>query len=241
MRRLSIQSLKMLLRDAIRQNRIISVPDDGLISKSLRRYLLNSVEISLNSDGRFLSIDVADENISFPEHATDLRVVDTFEPRMQTQQCGIEEKVYGSGNSLLILSCQFLSDEARKTVNAVPWTLVFIDSDRTGDFQTTYGLREIMRRKGNRDDILSFLEERFPSITDAEKEDWATKVLSAPPRLGYLTLSSMPIATARVSRVFDMVMNMSRSRGDGIELLYSIHDDPPVAAADGFAAISAGI
>jgi Fe2+ or Zn2+ uptake regulation protein len=61
---------------------------------------------------------------------------------------------------------------------------------RTGDFQTTTGLRRLLENQGNRDDILAFLEERRLPVDEIEAQTLADEILAQPPQIGYLTLSN---------------------------------------------------
>jgi len=47
---------------------------------------------------------------------------------------------------------------------------VFVESQRTGDFQTTSGLIRILENDGNLDDILAFFEERRLPVDDVQAE-----------------------------------------------------------------------
>ena len=68
--------------------------------------------------------------------------------------------------------------------------VIFVARERTGDYQTTYGLREILRRNGNQDDIIAFLEERNLPLDEIGRVTLAEQVLRKPPEIGYLTVSN---------------------------------------------------
>ena len=68
--------------------------------------------------------------------------------------------------------------------------MVFVARERTGDYQTTYGLREILRRNGNQDDIVAFLEERNLPLDEIGRATLAEQILRQPPEVGYLTVSN---------------------------------------------------
>jgi len=68
--------------------------------------------------------------------------------------------------------------------------LIFVARERTADYQTTYGIGEILRRNGNRDDIIAFLEERNLPLDEIGREMLAERILREPPLLGYLTVSN---------------------------------------------------
>ncbi|BAZ88521.1 hypothetical protein [Dolichospermum compactum] len=49
---------------------------------------------------------------------------------------------------------------------------------------------EIIRRNGNKDDIVAFLEERNFPLDEIGRETLAEKILQSPPEIGYLTISN---------------------------------------------------
>jgi len=65
-----------------------------------------------------------------------------------------------------------------------------VHKDQTGDYQTTYGLREILRRQGNLDDVIAFLEERNLPVDEIGRQLLAERIITHPPELGYLTISN---------------------------------------------------
>ena len=67
---------------------------------------------------------------------------------------------------------------------------IFVSREFTGDYQTTLGLREILRRNGNKDDIVSFLEERNLPLDEIGRDALADRILSQPPEQGYITISN---------------------------------------------------
>ena len=54
----------------------------------------------------------------------------------------------------------------------------------------TYGLREILRRNGNKDDVVAFLEERNLPLDEDGREMLAERIMREPPEIGYLTVSN---------------------------------------------------
>jgi len=67
---------------------------------------------------------------------------------------------------------------------------IFVSKERTGDFQTTTGLRRIIENEGNKDDIMAFIEERRLPVDEIEASVLANEILANPPEVGYLTISN---------------------------------------------------
>jgi hypothetical protein len=65
-----------------------------------------------------------------------------------------------------------------------------VDESRTADYQTTRGIREIVERDGNTDDLIAFMSDRNLPIDDVDATQFAEELLKDPPQLGYLTISN---------------------------------------------------
>jgi restriction system protein len=67
---------------------------------------------------------------------------------------------------------------------------LYISRERTADYQTTFGLSEILRRYGNKDDIVAYLDERNLPMEEIGREKLADRILREPPIVGSLTVSN---------------------------------------------------
>ena len=67
---------------------------------------------------------------------------------------------------------------------------IFVEKERTGDYQMTRGLREIIERDGNAEDIVAFLQDRNLPVDEIEANNIAKHVLGNKPEQGYLTISN---------------------------------------------------
>lgn len=65
-----------------------------------------------------------------------------------------------------------------------------MEADRTADFQTTTGIADILRRDGNKDDLVAFMAERTLPVDEIEAANIADDILTSPPAIGYLTISN---------------------------------------------------
>jgi restriction system protein len=89
-----------------------------------------------------------------------------------------------------------------------------VTKEHTGDYQTTYGVREILRRNGNKDDVIAFLMERNLPLDEIGREALADQVLREPPEPGYLTISNALQWRLQYRRVIDLA---SSSSAEGVE------------------------
>jgi hypothetical protein len=67
---------------------------------------------------------------------------------------------------------------------------IFVQKERTADFQTTKGLLSILDNDGNEDDILAYIEERNLPVDEIEARNIAKDILKKRPAQGFLTISN---------------------------------------------------
>ena len=96
-----------------------------------------------------------------------------------------------------------VDDHSSRTANLKFQNVVFV-SRRTGDYQTTYDLREILRRNGNKEDVIAFLEERNFPLDEIGREILAQRILQQPPEIGYLTISNALQWRLQYSRIIQV-------------------------------------
>jgi len=128
--------------------------------------------------------------IDFPGLKVDMKVTSIRQPQSSCPFHEAAQKVYGLGYHLLVFVYDKTDDGASRSARLNFKHVVFVEQDRTADYQTTFGLREILRRNGNKDDLKAFLEERNLPLDEIGRERLAERILSQHPKLGYLTISN---------------------------------------------------
>lgn len=128
--------------------------------------------------------------LDFPELQIDLKVTSIRQPQSSSPFRSASEKVYGLGYGLVVFVYEKADDHDSRSARLSIRHAVFVARARTGDYQTTYGLREILRRDGNKDDVMAFLQERNLPLDDIGRDVLAERILREPPEVGYLTLSN---------------------------------------------------
>ncbi|ERT05011.1 putative type-2 restriction enzyme NspV [Lyngbya aestuarii BL J] len=132
----------------------------------------------------------AASGIDFPELEVDLKVTSIRQPQSSCPFRDASQKIYGLGYHLLVFAYEKLDIHESRTATLNFQHAIFVEKERTGDYQTTYGLREILRRQGNTDDIIAFLDERNLPLDEIGRELLADRIINQPPELGYLTISN---------------------------------------------------
>ena len=100
------------------------------------------------------------------------------------------QKIFGLGYHLLVFVYEKTDDEKNKTGRLNIQHTIFVEKERTADFQTTKGLLDILDREGNKDDVIAFIIERNLPVDEIGAEQLAEEILETPPNQGYLTISN---------------------------------------------------
>jgi hypothetical protein len=129
--------------------------------------------------------------IDLPELEIDIKVTSITQPQSSCPFKSARQKIFGLGYSLLIFVYQKTDDSINKTSNLNILHTIFVEKERTGDYQTTTGLKQILANDGNADDLVSFMQDRNLPLDDIEAFQIAEELLSGKPLLeGYLTISN---------------------------------------------------
>lgn len=128
--------------------------------------------------------------IDLPGLQVDIKATSIKQPQSSCPFRNASQKVYGLGYHLLVFVYEKVDDPLARAAKLGIKHLIFIEKERTGDWQTTKGITEILQREGNKDDIVAFLEDRNFPLDDVGREALAEQILSNPPGIGYLTISN---------------------------------------------------
>ncbi len=191
MENLTIDQLKAEVRDFVQGLSATPIPflygvTDG---KAVGTYIEQAFHKFLNERYSYIAGSSV-SGIDFPELEIDIKATSIRQPQSSSPFRDASQKVYGLGYHLLVFVYEKNDlDQLRAAELKIRHT-IFIERERTGDYQTTYGLQENLRRNGNKDDIVGFLEERNLPLDEIGQEALADRILREPPVLGYLTISN---------------------------------------------------
>lgn len=151
------------------------------IEHKFEEYLKNKYEITIGSSAK--GIDLPDSHIN-----TDIKVTSIKKPQSSSPFKNIEQKVYGLGYNLLI----FVYDKIE--VNDKCFLdfrhCIFIESDKSGDYNLTKILRKMVELNAKETDIIEILKDRNVPGDEQVLENLAKKIILNPPKQGYLTISN---------------------------------------------------
>lgn len=155
--------------------------------------------------------------IDFPGLAVDLKATSYKQPQSSCPFRDASQKVYGLGYHLLIFVYDKRDDSAERVAKLHIQNVVFVEKERTADWQSTRLIKEILEHDGNRDDLVAFLEDRNFPLDEVGRERLAEQILQNPPKLGYLTISNALQWRLQYGRAITVAV---QGNAEGIENLY---------------------
>lgn len=147
--------------------------------------------------------------IDLPGLGVDMKVTSIKQPQSSCPFKSASQKVFGLGYHLLIFVYEKTDDEANRTGRLNMQHTIFVEKERTGDFQTTKGLLDILEREGNKDDVIAFINERNLPVDEIGAEQLADRIIKTPPKQGYLTISNALQWRLQYSRVIQQAGSVS--------------------------------
>ena len=152
------------------------------IEHKFRVYLAQNYEFAFSSSA---------SGIDLPELNVDIKVTSINQPQSSCPFNSARQKIFGLGYSLLIFVYSKTDDAINRTANLNILHTIFVEKERTADYQTTTGLKQILANDGNADDLVSFMQNRNLPLDDIEAYKIAEELLSGKPLIeGYLTISN---------------------------------------------------
>lgn len=191
MTELTAEALKTEARNYCRALTDSEIPDlygvtDG---KAVGTYVEHAFRDYLNARYSFEPGSSA-SGIDFPGLATDLKVTSARQPQSSCPFRDASQKVYGLGYDLLVFVYIKTDDPSREAARLEIVNVLLIDSSRTADYQTTAGIRDLLERDANIDDIDAFLEERRLPLDEVGRRQLAERIIDEPPEQGHITVSN---------------------------------------------------
>lgn len=150
----------------------------------------------------------AASGLDLPTVGTDIKVTSIKQPQSSCPFKNSKQKIYGLGYNLLVFVYQKHDDTSTKEGMLEFLSCSFIDKGRTGDYQTTTGIRNIISNNGNADDVYAFLSEHHIPADEVELYKMAEELVANPPAVGYLTISNALQWRLQYGRIVAMKENV---------------------------------
>ena len=149
------------------------------------------------------------KGIDLPELGVDIKVTSIRQPQSSCPFTNARQKIYGLGYALLVFVYDKRDDPTLRTAQLGFQHTIFVERERTADYQTTSGLRRLLDNNANRDDIVAFFEERMLPVEEVGAQTLAEEVLRNPPKIGYLTVSNALQWRLQYGRVIEQAGKVS--------------------------------
>jgi hypothetical protein len=158
----------------------------------------------------------AAKGIDFPDLGIDIKTTSITQPQSSCPFKSSRQKIFGLGYNLLVFVYEKMDNPKTRTGMLNILHTIFVEAHRTGDYQMTLGLRQILENDANEEDIIAFLNDRFLPVEEIEANAIATELLhDGPPEQGYLTISNAlqwRLQYARVIREAGAIDGVARLR-----------------------------
>ena len=149
------------------------------------------------------------KGIDFPNLDIDIKVTSIRQPQSSCPFKSARQKIYGLGYSLLVFVYDKKDERKSRTATLDIKHVIFIESNQTGDFQTTTGIIKILDNNGNADDLVAFMTERFLPVDEIQAVELAKEIIKIRPKIGYLTISNALQWRLQYARVIEQAGKVS--------------------------------
>lgn len=183
--------------------------------KAVGTYLEHKFRKYLTAQGYQFQLGSSANGIDFPCLQVDMKVTSVRQPQSSCPFKSARQKIYGLGYSLIVFVYDKSDDPLSKTATLRIASTIFVNARRTADFQMTAGLRDILSKRGNKDDLMAFMMDRCLPVDEIELNNLADEILANPPEQGYLTISNALQWRLQYSRVITEAGIV-----DGVQSLY---------------------
>lgn len=170
------------------------------IEHKFEDYLSGKYNVSVGSSAK--GIDLPDSDIM-----TDIKVTSITQPQSSCPFENARQKIFGLGYNLLVFVYKKSDSDNTCTLNFTH--CAFINKERTGDFTITKRLREMIDDGANKEDIISFLQDRNVPGDEIVYNNIADEILKHKPEQGYLTISNALQWRLQYSRVISLNNSVS--------------------------------
>jgi hypothetical protein len=128
--------------------------------------------------------------IDFPKLNVDIKVTSIKQPQSSCPFKNARQKIFGLGYLLLLFAYERIDDHQTHTARLNILHGIFVEADKTADYQITTGILNIIKNNGNRDDIIAFMQDRLLPVEEIQACQIADEIIANPPNIGYLTISN---------------------------------------------------
>ena len=95
-----------------------------------------------------------------------MKVTSIKQPQSSSPFKSVRQKIYGLGYSLLVFVYDKSDDPERQAARLNILHTIFVDKEKTADYQTTTGIRKLLENSANEEDLIAFMNDRMLLMDD---------------------------------------------------------------------------
>jgi hypothetical protein len=157
--------------------------------KAVGTYLEHKFRVYLSHRYSF-QLGNSANGIDFPGLGVDMKVTSFRQPQSSCPFKSARQKIYGLGYGLIVFVYDKSDDHLARNATLCMNHTVYVEPQRTGDFQMTKGLRDILSNDGNTDDLMAYMMEKNLPVDEITLQNLAREIITNRPQQGYLTISN---------------------------------------------------
>lgn len=158
--------------------------------KAIGTYLEQKFRAYLLHSGYTFQEGNSANGIDFPGLGVDMKVTSIRQPQSSCPFRSARQKIYGLGYSLIVFVYDKSDDDGTRTGMLRITDTIFVEAERTADFQITKRILEALESHGNEDDIRALLSDRNLPIDEIGLDKLTSEIMEQRPVQGYLTISN---------------------------------------------------
>ncbi len=143
------------------------------------------------------------KGIDFPELGVDIKTTSIRQPQSSCPYKSARQKLFGLGYSLLVFVYEKNDDRQKRAGRLNILHTVFIEKEKTADYQMTKQINAILKNQGNVDDLMALMMDKNLPVDEIEAKKIAEDVIANPPEIGYLTISNALQWRLQYSRIIE--------------------------------------
>lgn len=141
--------------------------------------------------------------IDLPGLEVDIKTTSIIQPQSSCPFKSARQKIYGLGYNLLVFVYKKEDNQETKTSRLYILYTIFVEKNRTADFQLTTSINKILDNGANEDDIIALFQDKNLPVDEMTAATLSKEILSNRPRIGYLTISNALQWRLQYSRIIE--------------------------------------
>ena len=141
--------------------------------------------------------------IDLPGLEVDIKTTSIIQPQSSCPFKSARQKIYGLGYNLLVFVYKKKDNQETKTSRLYILHTIFVEKNRTADFQLTTSISKILDNGANEDDIIALFQDKNLPVDEITASSLSKEILSNRPEIGYLTISNALQWRLQYSRIIE--------------------------------------